>query len=48
MDRRQAVVAGPGAVAPVVLEVVEKRADQWRVEIVAGESDIAGRVRKPS
>ena len=34
VDRRQAVVAGAGAVASGLLEVVEERADQRRVEIV--------------
>jgi hypothetical protein len=34
VDRRQAVVAGAGAVAPFCFEVVEERADQRRVEIV--------------
>jgi hypothetical protein len=34
VDRPEPGVAGPGAVAPVLLEVVEERADQRRVEIV--------------
>ena len=34
VDRRQPGVPGPGAVAPVLLEVGEERTDQRRVEIV--------------
>ena len=34
VDRGESRVAGPGGVAAVCLEVVEERADQWRVEIV--------------
>ena len=40
VDRRQPGVAGAGAVAAVVLEVVEERADQRRVEV--GEVESAG------
>ncbi len=34
VDRSQARVAGPGAVAAVVLEVIEELCDQRRVEIL--------------
>jgi hypothetical protein len=34
VDRAEAGVAGSRAVAAVVFEVLEERADQWRVEIV--------------
>jgi hypothetical protein len=34
VDRPEARVAGPGAVAPVFFEMGEERADQRRVEIV--------------
>ena len=33
MDRGQARIAGADAVVAVVFEVVEERADQWRVEV---------------
>jgi hypothetical protein len=33
VDRREPGVAGPGAVAAVVFEVVEERADQGRIEV---------------
>ena len=34
VDRRQARIAGPGSVAPVVFQVGEERADQRRVQII--------------
>jgi 1,6-anhydro-N-acetylmuramate kinase len=34
MNRREADIAAAGAGAPLVLEIIEKRADHWRVEIV--------------
>ena len=41
-DRRQARVAGPDRVAALVLEVIQERADQRRLEIV--DVEIAGRL----
>jgi hypothetical protein len=40
VDRRQAGVAGAGAVSPLALEVLEEGADQRRVEV--GELELAG------